>query len=100
MTSIAAANHGAAVRASLDFNLQVDANNPHTLKMVGTRRSTRQAATVTPNYDEDNSASSDEAKPTRKTTKATRQKRAREEDADENAEKKRSVLPDLDHSQW
>jgi predicted RNA-binding protein with PUA-like domain len=61
--------------------------------MTGTRRSTRQTTTTAPKYNDDSSSSSEKAKSTRNAKKATRQKRTREQDVDEDAaEKKRSVF--------
>jgi hypothetical protein len=53
--------------------------------MAGTRRSTRQATSTAPKYNEESASSVEEAAPKRNAKKVTRQKRAREEDVDEDA---------------
>ncbi|KAJ8116492.1 hypothetical protein OPT61_g2099 [Boeremia exigua] len=53
--------------------------------MAETRRSTRQAATATPRYNDDSSSSSEKARPKRSAKKPTRRKRTREEDTKEDA---------------
>ncbi|KAH6625841.1 PUA-like domain-containing protein [Boeremia exigua] len=52
--------------------------------MTATRRSTRQTPSSAPRYNEDSSPSSEEATPRRNAKKTTRQKRAREQDAEED----------------
>ncbi|OSS48182.1 hypothetical protein B5807_07636 [Epicoccum nigrum] len=61
--------------------------------MTGTRRSTRQTTTTAPKYNDDSSSSSEKAKSTRNAKKATRQKRTREQDVDEDAAEKKSLPP-------
>ncbi|KAF2629423.1 DUF55-domain-containing protein [Macroventuria anomochaeta] len=52
--------------------------------MAGTRRSTRQTTKSTPKYNDDSSSSSEQAKSKRNVKNSMRQKRARQEDADED----------------
>jgi hypothetical protein len=59
--------------------------------MPGTRRSTRQTTAKTPKYNDDSSSASGEAVPKRNAKKSTRQKRAREEEADEEVKNERFV---------
>jgi predicted RNA-binding protein with PUA-like domain len=61
--------------------------------MTGTRRSTRQTTTTAPKYNDDSSSSSEKAKSARNTKKATRQKRTREQDVDEDTEEKQTSVP-------
>ncbi len=75
-------NHIKAAPTPTSFFAFHDTTNA--LKMAGTRRSTRQAASLAAKYNEDSSSSSEKAEPKRSAKKQTRQKRAREEDAEED----------------
>lgn len=67
-------------------------NHRNTSIMPGTRRSTRQTTAITPKYNDDSSSASEKAALKCNAKKSTRQKRAREEDADEEVKNERSVI--------